>query len=111
MRVFGWFWRSMIFENYRLDQRIAEVKYPDNDPSKGAIITVENMDQMAMPVILAFETISGKKQRMTFPVEIWQNNIQWSTLLKTTEKLRSVTIDPDMVYPDMNFRNNTWKEE
>ncbi|MEO5647014.1 MAG: M1 family metallopeptidase [Chitinophagaceae bacterium] len=106
----SWFWRSMIFENYRLDQRIAGVKYVDNDPSKGALISIENMYQMAMPVILEYELPGGKKVRMNIPVEIWQNNIIHTVRLNTTEKINSVAIDPDQVFPDMNIANNSWKE-
>jgi hypothetical protein len=104
----GWFWKSMILENYRLDQRVVDVSYLDNNPSKGAIITIENNDRMAMPLIIEYETVSGKKERLSYPVEIWQNNVQWSTWLRTTERLRSLVIDPDKVFPDMNFGNNRW---
>jgi aminopeptidase N len=105
----GWFWRGMILENYRLDQRLAKVEYQDNDASKGAIITIENMDQMAMPVILVYETVSGKVGKSEFPAEIWQNGAEWSTYLPTKEKLKTVVIDPEHVYPDLNQGNNVWE--
>jgi hypothetical protein len=104
----SWFWKSMILENYRLDQRMVSVEYEGNNPSRGAIITVENMDKMAMPLIIEYETESGKKTRLNYPAEIWQNNVQWSTLIKTTERIRRIVIDPDRVYPDMNYGNNEY---
>ena len=64
---------------------------------------------MAMPVTIAYETVSGKKGIIKLPVEIWNNTIIWKVKLPTTEKLVSVVIDPDKVFPDMNFANNSWK--
>ncbi|MEO6870152.1 MAG: M1 family peptidase, partial [Ginsengibacter sp.] len=107
----GWFWRSMFIKNYKLDQAVSDVKYENDDPSKGALVTVTNMDQMAMPIYLQYETISGKKDLMKIPVEVWQNGNKWIVKLPTKEKLKSITIDPDQVFPDVNYSNNTWKSD
>ncbi len=106
----GWFWKAMFLENYKLDQRINEPVYISGDPVKGALIVIDNLEQMAMPIYLEYETINGKKQTIKIPVEVWQNNTSWIVKLNTTEKVRSVTIDPDKVFPDMNYANNIWKE-
>jgi aminopeptidase N len=105
-----WFWKGMFIENYKLDQGVKEVKYVKGDSSKGALITIENLEQMAMPVILQYETESGKKDTVKLPVEIWQNNTSWIVKLNTTEKIKNVTLDPEHVFPDVNFTNNVWKE-
>ena len=47
----GWFWKGMFIENYKLDQAVTDVKYVNGDSSKGALVTIENLDRMAMPVI------------------------------------------------------------
>ena len=104
-----WFWKGMFIENWRLDQAVKEVKYLNDIPSNGALVTIENLDKMAMPVILQYETESGKKETIKLPVEIWQNNITWTVKLNTTEKLKRVVIDPDRVFPDMNYGNNKWE--
>jgi len=106
----GWFWKGMFLENYKLDQGIGEVKYVKGDSSQGALVTIENLDQLAMPVILQYETESGKKDTVKLPVEIWQNNKSWILRLNTTEKIKSLTLDPERVFPDVNYGNNTWKE-
>lgn len=104
----GWFWKGMFIENYKLDQAITAVSYVNSDATKGALVTVENRDKMAMPVYLQYETISGKTGRAKAPVEIWQNGSSFIMKLNTTEKLKSVTIDPDHVFPDVNTDNNVW---
>jgi len=106
----GWFWKEMFLENNKLDQAVKEVKYVNDDAAQGALITIENEDQMAMPVILQYETVSGLKDTIKLPVEIWQNNITWTIRLKTAEKIKSVIIDPERVFPDTNYANNKWSE-
>ncbi|MGI8582065.1 MAG: M1 family metallopeptidase [Chitinophagaceae bacterium] len=106
----GWFWKAMFLENYKLDQRINEPVYISGDPAKGALIVIDNLEQMAMPIYLEYETMNGKKQTIKIPVEVWQSNTSWVVKLKTTEKIRSATIDPERVFPDMDYANNIWKE-
>ena len=105
----SWFWKGWFLENYRLDQAIVSVKYERDIVADGAIVTIANLDQMAMPVTIAYETISGKKGIIKLPVEVWNNTVVWKVKLPTTEKLVSVEIDPKKVYPDINFANNSWK--
>ena len=105
----SWFWKGWFIENYRLDQTVVSVDYENSDPANGALVTIANLDQMAMPVILAYETINGKKGTLKLPVEIWNNATSKKIKLPTTEKLQTVTIDPEKVFPDQNFTNNVWK--
>ncbi|WP_348797465.1 M1 family metallopeptidase [Flavobacterium adhaerens] len=105
----SWFWRGWFINNWRLDQGVNSVKYVKNDPSNGAVITIENFEKMPMPVIMDVKTKSGKVTRVTLPVEIWQRNNDWSFKVNTTEEIESVVIDPAHVFPDVNESNNTWK--
>lgn len=107
----SWFWKAWFIENYRLDQSIVSVRYENDTPADGAIIAIGNLDQMAMPVTLNYTTVSGKKETIKLPVEIWNNTKLWKVRLPTTEKLSSATLDPNKVLPDMNFGNNTWEEK
>lgn len=106
-----WFWRGWFLNNWQLDVAVSDVKYEDNDPSKGAIITIENLQKMAMPVILEIKTVSGKTDRVKLPVEIWERNSTWSFKYPSTEAIQSVTYDPDNVFPDINPDNNTWTKK
>jgi hypothetical protein len=102
----GWF-----VNNWRLDVAVSDVKYVDNDPTKGALITIDNLDKMAMPVILEIKTKSGKTDRVHFPVEIWERFASWTFKYPSTEEIESVTYDPDHVLPDYNPENNVWKSK
>ena len=104
----GWFWREWFLENYMLDQAITTVEYENSIPANGAIVSITNLNQMAMPVLLSYETKSGTKGNMKLPVEIWNNTATFKVKIPVTEELKSVTIDADKVFPDINYKNNTW---
>ncbi len=104
----SWFWRSWIQNNWKLDQAITEVKYFNGDPSQGAVITIENMEQMPMPVELELTMENGDTMRHNLPVEIWKRNVSWTFKVPSTMALKKVVIDPDKVLPDVNESNNTW---
>ena len=104
----GWFWRSWVLNNWKLDQAIVGVEYVDNDPGKGAYISIKNMKEIPMPVKLEITTISGEKIRKELPVEIWKKNISWRFKVDTEEAFKQVMIDPDLEYPDIDSKNNYW---
>lgn len=105
-----WFWRGWFVNNWRLDVSVDDVKYINNDPSKGSLITLTNMDKMAMPTILEIKYISGKTERLKLPVEIWERNKSFVVKHASNEEIQSVTYDPDKVLPDYNPDNNVWKK-
>ena len=104
----GWFWRSWVLNNWKLDQAVVGVEYVDNDPSKGAYISIKNMKEIPMPVKLEITTISDKKIRKELPVEIWKKNVSWRFKVGTEEAFKQVVIDPDLEYPDIDSKNNYW---
>ncbi|WP_425576739.1 M1 family metallopeptidase [Nibrella saemangeumensis] len=107
----GWFWRGYFYENWRLDQSVKEVKYVEQSPQKGALITIENLEKMAMPVTVEIQESSGKKTRINLPVEVWQRGGTWTLKHNSTSPLRAVIVDPDKVVPDINPKNNVWRSE
>jgi hypothetical protein len=104
----GWFWKGMFIENYRLDQAVTNVEYVSGNAANGALVTIDNLDRMAMPVVVEYTTKSGKTERKKLPVEVWQNTGSWKFRLNTTEELTTVVVDPEKAFPDYNPANNTW---
>lgn len=105
----NWFWREWFLNNWQLDVAVSDVKYIDGNPAKGALISIDNLDKMALPVILEIKTRSGKTSRIKLPVEVWATGSHWVFKYPSTEEISSVTYDPDHVFPDYNTDNNTWK--
>jgi len=103
----SYFWRGWFFTNSKLDQGVTHIKYVDNDPAKGALITLVNNEQMVLPVPLLIEQDNGKTDSLTLPAEIWQRGAKWTFYYASTSNIKKVTIDPDHDYPDINPSNNT----
>lgn len=104
----NWFWKQWFYETWMLDQGVQGVKYINGDPENGAVITITNYEQMAMPVPIKIVETSGKIIKMKLPVEVWHRGSNWSFKVKTTSPIDSVIIDPDYQLPDINPKNNTW---
>lgn len=103
-----WFWKSMFLENYALDQAVTDCRYPNNDPSKGAIITLENLQAAAMPVKLEITTRGGGKTLLALPAEIWEPGGIYQLHTTTTLPIEKIELDPRQVLPDINRENNSW---
>jgi hypothetical protein len=107
----GWFWRAWVLNTWKLDQSLKDVKYIRNDPANGVNITIENLDKMAMPVLIQIKEENGKVHDLKLPVEIWQRGSAWTFHVKTTSNITDVTLDPDKKLPDTNRSNNKMKEK
>lgn len=106
----NWFWRGWFVNNWRLDQGITKIKYIKGNPKLGVLVSIENLEKMAMPVVLEVKTKSGAVSRVKLPVEVWQRNADWKFKLKTTEEIATITLDPDHAFPDVNPENNVWTD-
>ena len=104
----SWFWNEWFFTTWKLDQGIRDITYPDGDASKGSLITVENLEEMALPVTLLIKEENGKTATIQLPVEIWQRGGFWTFHYKSTSKIISATVDPDHLLPDINPENNSF---
>jgi hypothetical protein len=104
----NWFWKEWFFTTWTLDQALSDVKYVDNDPSKGILITIQNRGKMIMPVILKIVPTNGEASYIHLPVEIWQRGGIWILKYASTGKIEKVILDPDKELPDANRNNNEW---
>lgn len=105
----NWFWQGWFYNNWQLDQEITGVAYIEDDPSKGANITVRNNDRMAMPVLIRIEENNGKIQNLKIPVEIWKYGAEATFKVSTSDKIKKIELDPGQQLPDTNRDNNLWE--
>ena len=103
-----WFWKEWFFTTWKLDQAITAVNYVDNDPSRGALITIENKGKMILPVIIKIVQTGGKEETIQLPVEIWQRGGSWTYKYSSTNKIDRIILDPENVLPDVVRKNNEW---
>jgi len=102
----SWFWNEWFQTTWKVDQALKSIDYINNDPSKGSLITIENKEEMALPVTVEIKEENGKVSRVKLPAEIWQRGGTWTFTYKSTSKVVYALIDPDHVLPDTNPENN-----
>ncbi|MEO6883585.1 MAG: M1 family metallopeptidase [Bacteroidia bacterium] len=105
----NWFWKEWFYNTWKFDVAVKDVKYFGDDASKGVLITVENLEKMALPVTIQIKEKNGKVGIVKLPVEVWQRGGVWTFHYDSTDLVESVIIDPDRQLPDINFDNNVWK--
>jgi len=105
----NWFWKEWFYTTWNIDQAITDVKYLKNDPASGALITVENLREMALPVVAKITEENGKVQTIKLPVEIWQHGPKWIFRYNSTSKIKQVVLDPDNQLPDTDRNNNIYE--
>jgi hypothetical protein len=104
----NWFWNEWFFTTWKLDQAVTDVKYVDNDPSKGALITIDNKGKMILPVIVKVIEKNGPTATVQLPVEVWQRGGTWTFKYPSKNKIEKIILDPEKVLPDMDRKNNEW---
>jgi hypothetical protein len=104
----SWFWRGWFRHNWKLDLAVTGVKYVDNDPAKGALVTVANLDRMAMPAMLKVTYDDGSTSELRVPVATWLQHQRFDVAVPGGKRIKSATIDPAQVLPDVNRANNTF---
>ncbi len=106
----SWFWNEWFFTNGYVDQAVKKIEYTDKDSSKGSVITIENMESLALPVTIAIKEQNGKTDTVRLPAEIWQRGPLWTFKYPSTSKIESVIIDPLHELPDINPSNNAMSD-
>ncbi|MGL4630942.1 MAG: M1 family metallopeptidase [Leadbetterella sp.] len=104
----NWFWTGYYKNAFLIDQKIKNVSYISNKPENGVTITLENMQQLPMPVELEILDINNKTRTIKLPVEIWQKSSEWVFQVDTQVKLKEVKLNPREILPDVNPENNVW---
>ena len=105
----NWFWKEWFYTNWTTDQAVTAVNYVNNDPSEGALISIENKGKMTLPVIVSIVQAGGNSETIQLPVEIWQRGGNWTFKYASKSKIEKITLDPGNVLPDVDRKNNEWK--
>ncbi len=84
------------------------MRYVDNNPNKGSIVTIANLDRLVMPTVVVVEYADGGTRAFRLPVETWLKKKSIDIDFDSTVPVTKVTIDPDRVLPDKNRANNIY---
>jgi aminopeptidase N len=102
----SWFWRGWYARNWTLDVAAKSAEPSKDGWSKGAIVTIANLDRLVMPVTVDVAFEGGEKRRIKLPAETWIQKTEAQIRLDSTKPVLSVTVDPDHVVPDKDRANN-----
>ncbi len=105
----SWFWQGWFYHNWQLDQAVTKVDYDAPDSTKGATITVENNQEMVMPILVKVEESNGKTHEFKVPVEIWKFGKTTHFHVNTTSTINRIILDADHQLPDVDRSNNEWR--
>ena len=107
----NWFWKEWFYETWKLDQSVKGVKYVNDIAANGALITIENLQQMVMPVTVKITEQNGNSKEFKLPVEVWQRGGEWTFRYNSTTPVTSIVLDPHDELPDIDRKNNTWESK
>jgi hypothetical protein len=107
----NWFWKEWFYKTWKLDQAVKDVQYVNDKPAEGALITIINLQKMALPVTVKITEENGNTQLLNLPVNVWQRGADWTFKCNTTSKIKSVVLDPGEVLPDIDRKNNKWQSQ
>ncbi len=106
----SWFWNEWFFTDWKLNQSIKGIEYTDSNYTKGALITLENLGQMALPVTLAIKEQNGKTDTVKLPAEIWMQGATYTFPYPSTSKIQYIINDPlhrlPNIHPEDNYFSN-----
>ena len=105
-RNLDWFWYQWFFTTYTTDQAIQSV----TTGGKNAIVTIVDHGDMAMPIILRVAYTNGTSDVVYQNADVWftgTRRVQMTIPLRD-KTIRSVTLDPDNRFQDLDRSNNSW---
>lgn len=105
-RDLDWFWQSFWFETWSLDQAVADVQLEGEQWR----IVIEDRGWAPAPVSVVIETTAGERLVREAPVDIWLNGATSfiMTFPASIGVVRSVALDEQGVWPDVDRTNNVW---
>lgn len=105
----SWFWRGWFFNNWSLDLAVKSVSYNAGGPSKGARVTIANLDKLVMPATVEIVFQDGVTRDVRLPAETWIQQKEFELDLDSAAPIVSVTIDPQHKIPDRDRSNNVFR--
>ncbi|MEP6495436.1 MAG: M1 family metallopeptidase [bacterium] len=101
----SWFWRTWWYDTWTLDQAIGPVTTLAGKMS----VTIEDRGLAPMPVRLAITRADGQIERQVIPVSVWLSGARkYVVSLDGAATVKSIEIDPEQAFPDVDRSNNRW---
>ena len=105
-RNLDWFWYPWLFTTYTVDQAITSVAMRGTN----AVVTITDKGDMAMPIILRVDYTNGSFDNVVQNADVWFTGTRRvaMTIPLRGKKIKSITLDPDNRFQDLDRSNNVW---
>jgi aminopeptidase N len=107
----GWFWLGWFYGTGTLDQGVSKVEQETAaDGTPGWVrTTLTTSGGVVMPVEFEVTYTDDTTERRRLPAEVWATTDAWMAGWEPQgRRVRTVVIDPDESFPDINRANNRW---
>jgi hypothetical protein len=103
----SWYWRGWFYNNWQLDLAVTGITpFPKDAAFKGALVTVQSLDKMVMPVILRVTFADGTSRDVRLPAETWIRRASTRVPVVSSSPVVRTVLDPDHKVPDKDRSNN-----
>ena len=103
----SWFWRGWFYNNWQLDLAVTGITpFPNDAAFKGALVTVQSLDKMVLPVTLRVTFADGTSRDMRLPAETWIRQASTRVPVISNSPIVRAELDPDHKIPDKDRSNN-----
>ena len=103
----SWFWRGWFYNNWQLDLAVTGITpFPQTAAFKGALVTVQSLDKMVLPVTLRVTFADGTSRDVKLPAETWIRQASTRVPVISNSPIVRAVLDPDHKIPDRDRSNN-----
>jgi hypothetical protein len=103
----SWFWRGWFYNNWQLDLAVTAITpFPPTAAFKGALVTVQSLDKMVLPVTLRVTFADGTSRDIKLPAETWIRQASTRVPVISNSPIVRAVLDPDHKIPDKDRSNN-----
>jgi hypothetical protein len=103
---YDWFWTTMFFTTWTLDQAIAKVE----ETNTSITVTVEDLGLSPFPSPVTVTYANGETVTASVPVSEWLSGKRSATLKFKAGAITRVEIDKGQFLPDVDRKNNVWEK-
>jgi hypothetical protein len=102
-----WFWHGWFFTTNTVDQSLDSVAVSGDSVT----VSIRDKGDLAMPVILRIDTTDGFTI-LNYPAEVWfSGSRSMMTKIQLKGTFKSITLDPENRFQDLDRSNNIWPRE
>ncbi len=108
-RDLDWFWDEWFREDWKLDLALYDVTQTPGPAGWSAQLALANLGRAIMPATIRLTLADGSSRDVRVPETVWEGVDEYTlTVDSLPSRITTAVIDPELVLPDVNRRNNRW---